>query len=231
MQLKTKLFNIVKTAAAALAGIAIFAAPAPAFAAYDYNAKSGDTFWELSRTFDVSLERLIELNQHVEPTNIYVGLKLSIPGSAKKPPVSAKAESKVKAASLNTTPKLLKKDDGAKHVVASGKTYQVSRELNVKASAYTSAASENGKWGAVDYFGNPLKVGTVAVDPKKIPLGTKLYITGYDYNGLPTGGMIATASDVGGAIKGDRVDLFVPGTTAQAKKFGYQWVKVHVLKA
>jgi len=219
---------IGRTAAALLAGAVIWTSASPAFAATDYIAKDGDTFWSLSKQFGVSLNKLMSFNQDVEATNIYAGLTLSIPATDA---ANAAAGAAMKANAATGGIQLLSKEDGAKQVIApNGASYQVAKTLNIKATAYTSAASENGKWGAVDYFGNPLKVGTVAVDPKQIPLGTKLYITGYDYEGLPAGGMIATASDTGGAINGQRIDIFVPGTTAQAQNFGFQYVKVHVLK-
>ena len=61
--------------------------------------------------------------------------------------------------------------------------------------------------------------GVVAVDPRVIPLGTKLYIEGYGY---------AVAADTGGAIKGNRIDL-VMNTVRECRKFGRRQVKVHIL--
>jgi 3D (Asp-Asp-Asp) domain-containing protein len=61
--------------------------------------------------------------------------------------------------------------------------------------------------------------GVVAVDPRVISLGTRLYIEGYGY---------AVAGDTGGAIKGHRIDL---GHTTydEASAVGRQRVKVWVL--
>ena len=69
-------------------------------------------------------------------------------------------------------------------------------------------------------LGTPLRYGVVAVDPKVIPLGTKLYIEGYGY---------AVAEDTGGAIKGNRIDLCFT-SRAQADNFGRRNVKVYILK-
>ncbi|WP_438446616.1 stalk domain-containing protein [Gorillibacterium sp. sgz5001074] len=97
------------------------------------------------------------------------------------------------------------------------------------ATAYSASPSENGGYGAVDYFGRPLQLGTVAVDPNVIPLGTRLYIEGYSYNGLPAGGMYAIASDTGSAIQGNKVDIFLPGSRDNSLKFGMQQVHVYKL--
>ncbi|HPP74080.1 MAG TPA: G5 domain-containing protein [Armatimonadota bacterium] len=62
--------------------------------------------------------------------------------------------------------------------------------------------------------------GVVAVDPKVIPMRTKLYIEGYGY---------AIAGDTGSAIKGNRIDLGFD-TYAAAKRFGRRSVVVHILE-
>lgn len=60
---------------------------------------------------------------------------------------------------------------------------------------------------------------TIAVDPKVIPLGSKVYIPGYGY---------AIASDTGGAIKGDKIDLYMNSESA-CLNFGRQTVKLYVV--
>lgn len=111
-----------------------------------------------------------------------------------------------------------------------GKSHPPIAVEHFKATAYSAAPEENGRWGAVDYFGNPLRLGTVAVDPEVIPLGTKLYITGYNFDGLPAAGLKAIAADTGSAIKGNRIDIFVPGSHAKVSDFGFQKVKIYILK-
>ncbi|OQB13989.1 MAG: Cell wall-binding protein YocH precursor [Firmicutes bacterium ADurb.Bin193] len=74
--------------------------------------------------------------------------------------------------------------------------------------------------------GTTTKVGTVAVDPKVIPLGTRLYIEAPD--GSWTYGS-AVAADTGGAIKGNKIDLYME-TYQEAIKFGRRTAKVYILE-
>lgn len=101
--------------------------------------------------------------------------------------------------------------------------------LTMVATAYGPTLQDNYPYGPVDAFGQPLTAGDVAVDPRVIPLGTCLFITGYRSPFLPSGGLYAEADDTGGAIRGDRVDIFYAGTEAQINRFGIQRVRVRIL--
>ncbi len=68
-------------------------------------------------------------------------------------------------------------------------------------------------------LGLVLRRGFVAVDPRVIPLRTRLYIPGYGY---------AYAADTGSAIKGKRIDLAVDNE-AECDRFGKRAMKVYVL--
>ena len=74
-----------------------------------------------------------------------------------------------------------------------GATFYYTDQFIVETTAYT--------WtGYRTATGTVPKVGTIAVDPSVIPLGTKVYIVGYGF---------ATAEDTGGAVKGNIVDLYM----------------------
>ena len=66
--------------------------------------------------------------------------------------------------------------------------------------------------------GLPVGVGVIAVDPTVIPLGTRVFVPGYGP---------AVAADVGTAIKGNIIDLWMP-TTAQALAWGRRTVTITV---
>lgn len=77
---------------------------------------------------------------------------------------------------------------------------------------YCPCSRCNGKWGAIDGFGNPLKWGCVAVDPKVIKMHTKLVVDGFD--------MIFEARDTGSGVNGKHLDIFVPVSHSEALKMG-----------
>ena len=83
----------------------------------------------------------------------------------------------------------------------------------VRATAYTH--TDQG-CDTVTSTGTIVHWGTVAVDPRYIPYGTRMFIMASD--GSYVYG-IATAEDCGGDIKGDRMDLYMP-TYEQCMEFG-----------
>jgi len=97
---------------------------------------------------------------------------------------------------------------------------ETTKEITVKATAYT--ASCEGCSGitatGVNIKDNPDKK-VIAVDPDVIPLGSKVYVEGFGE---------ATAADTGGAIKGNRIDVFIP-SEKDANEFGVKHLKVRIL--
>lgn len=92
--------------------------------------------------------------------------------------------------------------------------------FTLEATAYTDDVESQGPWvGFTATPGLKPQVGVVAVDPEVIPLGTKLYVEGYGE---------ALAGDVGGAIKGHKIDLFM-NTRGECYRFGRQQVRVRVI--
>ncbi len=107
-------------------------------------------------------------------------------------------------------------------IVAMGNITTVSRgnlrldfkeALYVQASAYTYT-------GRNTATGLAPEVGMVAVDPQVIPMGSALYIDGYGY---------AKACDTGGAVRGNRVDLFMEDRS-QCLRWGVRNVKLYLLE-
>ncbi|WP_088291006.1 cell wall-binding protein EntB [Bacillus mycoides] len=109
--------------------------------------------------------------------------------------------------------------------VSKNNTQSAKRELTVVATAYTADPSENGTYGGRvltamghDLTENP-NMRIIAVDPKVIPLGSKVWVEGYGE---------AIAGDTGSAIKGNRIDVLM-GSKSKAMNWGRQTVKVKIL--
>ncbi len=100
-----------------------------------------------------------------------------------------------------------------------------SKVLICRATAYDGSYETLGKHNPKTALGKTPTVGTVAVDPRVIPLGTRMYIETVD--GSYVYGE-CFAGDTGGSIKGNRVDLFM-ASRSQALAFGSRQVRVYIL--
>lgn len=93
-------------------------------------------------------------------------------------------------------------------------------EKEMVLTAYCSCAKCCGKSDGITATGTLAKQGrTIAVDPRYIPYGTEVIIDGVTY----------IAEDCGGAIKGNRIDLFFD-SHSEALKFGKQTKKVRIME-
>ena len=107
-------------------------------------------------------------------------------------------------------------------VTAEGEIYTYKRTMKVKATAYTHT---DAGCDMITATGTTVHWGTVAVDPKLIPYGTKMFIVSND--GKFVYGL-SNAEDCGGSIKGNRIDLYMP-TTSQCFSFGVRNCTVYFI--
>lgn len=133
------------------------------------------------------------------------------PAAEAKPatePAKAEAESKPAAEAEAEAPAETANNETAQNV------------LNMEATAYTADCEG---CSGITATGINLKENpdqkVISVDPNVIPLGTKVHVEGYGN---------AVAGDTGGAIKGNKIDIFMP-SQEDAINFGRKTVKVTIL--
>ena len=90
---------------------------------------------------------------------------------------------------------------------------EVVRTMKVEATAYTGYTTTS--------TGQKPVWGTIAVDPKVIPYGTKVYI--------PQFGRTFIANNTGGAIKGNKIDIFM-NTRNECYNWGRRTIEIQILK-
>ena len=84
-----------------------------------------------------------------------------------------------------------------------------------KITAYCSCAKCCGKTDGITASGTKVKAGRTIAAPKNFPFGTKIMINGHIY----------TVEDRGGAIKGNRIDIYFD-THEEALKFGVKNIEI-----
>ncbi|WP_413309543.1 LysM peptidoglycan-binding domain-containing protein [Bacillus sp. 1P10SD] len=201
-----------------------------------YTVVKDDTLWDIAKEYQVSVAMIKEWNK-LNTDLIHPGLQLVIydeinnfssgkmvetaktPVVSKAPEVSTKEsntskseETKVEAAPTSVASK--------PEVPVTTKVEETSKEITVKATAYTASCEGCSGTTAtgLDLNANP-GAKVIAVDPSVIPLGSKVLVEGYGE---------AIASDTGGAIKGNRIDVFIP-SEEKALEWGKKEIKVKIL--
>lgn len=159
-----------------------------------YTVKKGDTLSKIAKTYGTTVATLKSWN-NLKSNNIKIGQKLSVKGKA-----------------VTQASKTPSRNDAGDTVVKTIRVTSTAYTANCRGCSGITATGINLKK-------NPgLKV--IAVDPRVIPLGSKVWVEGYGY---------AVAGDTGGSIKGNKIDVFM-SSNSQAFKWGRRTVTVKVLK-
>ncbi len=87
------------------------------------------------------------------------------------------------------------------------------KNISVVSTAYCT--------GSITSTGTKPRWGVIAVDPRVIPYGTKVYIPQFD--------MVFRAEDTGGAIKGNKIDIYM-NSKSQAVNWGRRTIDIQILK-
>lgn len=180
-----------------------------------YVVRPGDTLLKIAKANGVSVNQLVKWNKLSSENLIFAGDTLAL---------NEASEGLAKVTYVEADKALAKQQQPAKQTQPASTTAPVSgnvaRTLTMESTAYTayctgcSGVTANG----TNLRTNPnLKV--IAVDPSVIPLGTRVWVEGYGE---------AIAADTGGAIKGNKIDVFLP-TDNQAYAWGRKSVTVKIL--
>ena len=100
----------------------------------------------------------------------------------------------------------------------------VKKTVSVKAA---SAGASRGAFSATAYcfsgrtaMGHGVRRGLIAADPRVLKMGSRVYVSAGPWSGT------YLVSDTGGAIKGKKIDIWVP-SCGEARRFGRRTVTVH----
>lgn len=175
-----------------------------------YTVIEGDNLFRIALTHEIPLDELMSWND-LEVDLIHPGDELVVNGEKV-------GDAKVQA-DKSEKPTISSQSVAAPKSSMQGNSSV--KELLVTATAYTAyckGCSGTTAYG-IDLRSNPNQK-VIAVDPKLIPLGTRVWVEGYGE---------AIAGDIGGAIKGHKIDVFIPAYES-AMEWGVKKVKMRVLK-
>ncbi|WP_228548323.1 3D domain-containing protein [Sporosarcina obsidiansis] len=168
--------------------------------AENYTVKDGDTLYRIAYNHGLSVETLMNLNRLTSNT-IYPGDELIV--------VQESTNLKQGKKTKRTTPVVAVVDEKA-----------ATKEMTMTATAYTAYCEG---CSGTTFTGQDLRTDpsqkVIAVDPKVIPIGSRVWVENYGE---------AIAGDIGGAIKGNKIDVFIP-SHKRAMEWGVREVKIRIL--
>lgn len=164
---------------------------APADAA-THTVQKGDTLYSIAQEYDFTVSQLKSLN-NLKTTIIKVNQVLDV--SADRAPTKEENSEKQEQAVIKTF-----------KVMATAFTANCRGCSGVTSTGFNLKKNPNAK--------------IIAVDPKIIPLGTKVWVEGYGE---------AIAADKGGSIRGNKIDVFMP-SNSKAYSWGRRTVTVKILQ-
>ncbi|MGH4137829.1 3D domain-containing protein [Clostridium sp.] len=112
---------------------------------------------------------------------------------------------------LDSSKSSTSKSDTIPNDVSNSTNYFIIESTAYSMDGFTSSGSRTSR--------DPNGYSTIAVDPRVIPMGSKVYVEGYGY---------AIASDTGSAIKGNIIDVFF-NTKAEVSNWGRRNVKIRII--
>ncbi|MGI6659917.1 MAG: LysM peptidoglycan-binding domain-containing protein [Dethiobacteraceae bacterium] len=204
-----------------------------------HTLQRGETVWKLAKRYHAQVDEILAVNKITDPTKLEVGRELIIPQGSKSG--GSSGTTRVLAARGSNNTSRAGESDARRVISANGRSISYTRSYTVTATAYCAGTAGTGC--PIDSKGRSVCTGSyndgltasgrravagdgseanphlVAVDPKIIPLGSRLYLDGYGF---------AIAADTGGAIKGNRLDLLLP-THQAALRFGRRKLQLYLL--
>ncbi|MGF9775685.1 LysM peptidoglycan-binding domain-containing protein [Priestia aryabhattai] len=195
-----------------------------------HTVKRGDTLWSIGQHYGVTVEEIKEWNGLTSDL-VFPGeqFKIKTAQAAQSQTASAPVAKAAPQAQQSQTAQAqqeqaaqeqTQKEQAAQQQQQAAQQQASGKSMTVEATAYTAncAGCSGTTATGVNLKSNPNQ-RVIAVDPSVIPLGSKVYVEGYGQ---------AVAADTGGAIKGNRIDVFVSSDNA-AQDWGRRSVKITVI--